>query len=70
MEELAEAEAYMLGQILDSIFSVNIDSTASNTGKRAGSATLLQDEIDSAYIWVVYYVGIMFQKRLLDMHLM
>ena len=37
-------------EISDNIFSVNIDSTASNTGKWAGSATILQKHIHSAYV--------------------
>ena len=39
--------------IADSIFAVNIDSTASNTGTWSGSATLLQEKIESQYIWLV-----------------
>ena len=40
-------------EISDNIFSVNIDSTASNTGKWAGSATILQKHIHSAYVWMI-----------------
>ena len=40
-------------EIADNIFSVNIDSTASNTGRWAGSATLLQKQIDSPDVWIV-----------------
>ena len=39
--------------ITGNIFSVNIDSTASNTGKWLGSATLLQGHVDSPYIWII-----------------
>ena len=40
-------------EIEDNIFSVNIDSTASNTGKWAGAATLLQNELDLAFLWII-----------------
>ena len=40
-------------EISHNIFSVNIDSTASNTGKWAGSATILQKHIDSPYVWII-----------------
>lgn len=42
-------------EISDKIFHVNIDNdiTASNTGKWAGSATILQKHIHSAYVWFI-----------------
>ena len=39
--------------IADNIFAVNMDSTASNTGKWRGSATILQKEINQAYIYLL-----------------
>lgn len=37
-------------EISDDVFAVNMDSTASNTWRWSGSATLLQEKIDSALV--------------------